>query len=65
VETWGLDPGQSMMVGDRGQDIHGARENGMCATAVTYGFGSRLELSAARPDYVIEHSRELPDLVTR
>lgn len=65
LRTWDLDPLQSMMVGDRGQDIHGARENGLLATAVTYGFGSCEELAAAKPDHVVDHSSELPALLTR
>jgi phosphoglycolate phosphatase len=65
LDTWNLDPALSMMVGDRGQDILGARENGMRATAVTYGFGSRGELDAAGPDHMIGHSSELPALLMR
>lgn len=63
LDTWNLNPAQSMMVGDRGQDIRGARENGLRATAVTYGFGSRDELEAAGPDHVIGHSMELSALL--
>jgi phosphoglycolate phosphatase len=29
--------------------VHGARENGIDAIAVTYGYGSREELQAAEP----------------
>lgn len=65
VSKWRIDPVSSMMVGDRGQDIHGARENGMRATAVTYGFGSEEELRNARPDHMVNHSRELKLLLIR
>lgn len=63
IETWEIDPRRSMMVGDRGQDILGARENAMRATAVSYGFGSRDELQSAAPDYIVEQPRELPAIL--
>lgn len=58
-----LDPAQSMMVGDRAQDISGARENGLLAMAVTWGFGAREELNAARPDHVLDQSIQLLELL--
>jgi phosphoglycolate phosphatase len=42
-------PERVVMVGDRMHDVHGARENGIDAIAVTYGYGSHEELSAAEP----------------
>ena len=58
-----LDPFSSMMIGDRDQDIKGARENGLRALAVTYGFGSREELNSARPDHMVDHSVEIVSLL--
>ena len=58
-----LDPSRSMMIGDRAQDISGARDNGLLAVAVTYGFGTRAELDAARPDHTVDHSLELLELL--
>ena len=40
-------PGISMMVGDREHDVIGARNNGMGAIGVTYGYGSTQELKRA------------------
>ncbi|HHX87108.1 MAG TPA: HAD hydrolase-like protein [Firmicutes bacterium] len=40
------------MVGDRKYDILGAKANGITSVAVTYGFGSREELTAAQPDFI-------------
>jgi phosphoglycolate phosphatase len=52
-----------MMVGDRGQDIAGARCNGLYAVGVTYGFGTLEELAAARPDHLVACSSEIPALL--
>jgi phosphoglycolate phosphatase len=59
----GLDPARSLMIGDRAQDISGARDNGLLAVAVTYGFGAGAELDAARPDHMVDHSLELLELL--
>lgn len=50
----GLDPRQVVMVGDRAEDIEGARSNGVRTIAVGWGYGSRTELTAARPDLFVE-----------
>lgn len=63
LRTFSLDPLQSMMIGDRDQDINGARNNGMPAIGVTYGFGSREELDAAQPAHMIDHSSEILSLL--
>jgi len=63
LRKFDLDPLRSIMIGDRNQDISGAQENGMLAIAVTYGFGSREELHAARPDHVVDHSEEIVSLL--
>ena len=57
--TWGLDASRSTMIGDREQDIQGARKNGMGAIAVTWGFGSRDELDAAGPDHMVDHASDI------
>jgi len=54
-----LDPAQSLMIGDRDQDVLGARKNGLPCVAVTYGFGSREELKKARPDFWAGHSEDI------
>jgi phosphoglycolate phosphatase len=63
LRKFDLDPLHSIMIGDRDQDITGARDNGMPAIAVTYGFGSREELVSARPDHVVERSEEIVSLL--
>jgi phosphoglycolate phosphatase len=47
LQTAGIDPAEALMVGDRSHDIVGARDNGLRALGVLYGYGSRDELIQA------------------
>lgn len=58
-----LEPHRSLMIGDRDQDVLGARQNGLPCVAVTWGFGSPGELEQAGPAFRIGHSRELVPLL--
>ena len=49
------------MIGDRGEDILGARANAVHAVAVTWGYGSDEELAAARPNQTVRSTVELLD----
>jgi phosphoglycolate phosphatase len=59
----GILPENVVMVGDRMHDVHGARANGIDAIAVTYGYGTREELSAASPAGFAESVVELRRLL--
>ena len=48
------DVSECIMVGDRDQDIVGARENGIECIAVLYGYGSYEEVSSVSPAYIAE-----------
>lgn len=48
-----------VMVGDREQDIVGARIHGIPSIAVSYGYGSIAELTACAPDRVVNSVAEL------
>ncbi|MEM7376539.1 MAG: HAD hydrolase-like protein [Pseudomonadota bacterium] len=59
VEKWqqieglraaGTVDGNAIMIGDRAVDIEAGRRNGIATGAVTWGYGTRDELSAAKPD---------------
>jgi phosphoglycolate phosphatase len=54
-----LDPRETCMVGDRAQDVAGARANGIEAVAVLWGYGSPEELNAAGPDRIVASIAEL------
>lgn len=52
-------PDEAVMVGDRKHDIVGAKENGLEAVGVLYGYGDRQELEAAGADYLAEQAEEI------
>jgi phosphoglycolate phosphatase len=54
-----LDPGDTVMVGDRLHDVLGAHANGMRAIGVLWGYGSRAELEAAGADALADTPGEL------
>lgn len=59
VSEQGLDPAHTLMIGDRKHDLIGARDNGMDAAAVGYGFGSFEELNSFAPKYHFETLAQL------
>jgi len=50
----GSDPTATIMIGDRVEDVEAAREQGLPAVAVAWGYGTRQELLDARPSYLAE-----------
>ena len=48
-----------LMIGDRQNDIVGAKENGVDSAGVTYGYGSRDELLGAGATYMVNAPLEL------
>ena len=63
LDRFSLDAGCSMMVGDRDQDINGARANGLVSLAVTYGFGHPEELTDASPDHLVDGFEQIVHLM--
>jgi len=60
----GAVPEAAIMVGDSAVDVQTARNAGIRAVAVTYGFQPD-SLDEARPDYLIDDMRQLPPLILR
>ena len=54
---------RTTMIGDRAEDVRGAKANGVGSVAVTWGYGDRDELEAAQPERLVASSRELVDYV--
>lgn len=54
-----LSPHDAVMVGDRVEDILGAKANGLRSVAVLWGYGNDAELEAAQPDHIVTTSAEL------
>ena len=52
-----LDPGRTVMIGDRARDIESGRAHGTRTIGVTYGFGSEAEIAAAGPDEICHTPR--------
>ena len=48
------DVSECIMVGDRDQDVNGARDQGFDCIGVLYGYGSREELENAGAKYIVE-----------
>ena len=57
------DSNKVLMVGDRDQDIVGAKANHLKSVGVLWGYGSREELEGAGADYVIAKPEELMKLI--
>ena len=53
------DRSRCILVGDRKFDVNGAHEAGMDALAVTYGYGSPEELTAAQPEHIAHTPKEI------
>lgn len=56
----GLDPAQTVMIGDRKYDIIGALENGITAIGVLWGYGDEAELTGAGASALCREPSELP-----
>lgn len=59
LEHFGLDPAETLMVGDRSHDVEGAAENGIPCVGVLYGYGSDTELLGAGAVRVCETAEDL------
>ncbi len=60
-----LNPEETVMVGDRAEDITSGKQAGTFTIGVTWGFGERQELIEAEPDRFCESANELPVLIER
>ena len=64
LESCGVrDRSKALMVGDREHDILGAKEVGIKAVGVLYGYGDSTELSGAGADYLAEKPEELLKII--
>jgi phosphoglycolate phosphatase len=56
---------ETVMIGDRAEDILGAKRNGLLSIGALWGYGGRVELESAQADYLVESSDELVALVRK
>jgi len=65
LESQQLSPSNKIvMIGDTVFDIEGGKENGLATIAVGYGFGDKMELENAKPDFFAEDVDELYDILS-
>jgi phosphoglycolate phosphatase len=55
--------GRGVVIGDRAEDVRGAKKNGLGSVAVTWGYGGHEELEAAQPDRIVASISELAEYV--
>ncbi|WP_126147308.1 HAD-IA family hydrolase [Synechococcus elongatus] len=65
VAREGWQPAAVMYVGDETRDVEAARQVGLIAVAVTWGFNDRQSLVAACPDWLLETPSDLLQAVTQ
>jgi phosphoglycolate phosphatase len=58
-----INAAESVMIGDREHDIRAARRNGVRSVGVTYGYGSRAELSGAGANFICGAPTEVAALL--
>ena len=59
LDTEDLDPKMTLIVGDRSHDIIGGKKNYIMTAAVSYGYGSREELTSFKPDFIFDTISDL------
>lgn len=62
IDETGIDPAATVMVGDRRHDVIGAIRNRIRPVGVTWGYGSRSELTEAGAACILGHPGELAGL---
>jgi len=64
LESQQLSPSNKIvMIGDTVFDIEGGKENGLATIAVGYGFGDKMELENASPDFFADDVDELFEIL--
>lgn len=61
-ELGDMDAGAVLMIGDRDQDIEGAKANGLHCAGVLWGYGSNDELMGAGADYIVSAPSDILSL---
>jgi phosphoglycolate phosphatase len=62
LEGLGVDPSETVMIGDSTNDVRAAQAAGIRACAVGYGYGNRDKVVALHPDFYCECPKDLLDL---
>ena len=62
-KAYGMDPLETLMVGDMVGDIHAAKENRVSSIALSYGFGTLQDMEATGADYLAHSVSELREIL--
>ncbi len=63
LENQGIAPKDAVMIGDRRYDMIGAKNHGIGALGVLWGYGSREELEGSGADSICAHPMEIYDRI--
>jgi phosphoglycolate phosphatase len=65
LSTHGIEPGETLFIGDMQHDIETARYGGVLACAVLTGYSGLAQLRSSAPDLIVEHLGELQSILER
>lgn len=63
IAEQGIDPADTVMIGDRMHDIHAAQRHGIASVGVAWGYGGVAELEAAGATAICQRPQDLPEIV--
>lgn len=63
IEAAGVEPSETLHIGDSGVDMQTAHAAGVRAVGVTWGFRSREELTESGADVIVDHPEEILNLL--
>jgi len=63
LEKYDVPANRALFVGDMTIDIHTAKNSGIHACAVTYGFDSKEKLAAEKPDFMVDDIMKITDFI--
>ncbi len=63
AEKLGVEPSQSMMLGDSMSDVKAAKAAGFSIICMSYGYNHGVDINDSNPDAVIDSMTELPGLL--
>ena len=63
IEAAGVEPSETLHIGDSGVDMQTAHAAGVRAVGVTWGFRSREELAESGADVIVNHPEEILNLL--
>jgi len=65
IEKHGLDPAETVFIGDMQHDVETARHGGVHSCAVLTGYNRLAQLREAKPDIIVEHLGEFRSVLER